>query len=473
MSGIDILAEIQAFSGSMFAPPVVRVDVSAEVRDHVGNRGDILRVVNAVGSGREFYPCNVPMAPGPQGQRACANPPKALRQGVQRGGKKGEFGGQPGVVVMPLFELGANGMTTIEGTSFAAVNVKERQDLQRWLREKIETIVPGGMVLTEEFSNWEDSKRSIDLLVLDRDANLVVVELKRTVDGGHMELQAIRYAAMISAMTFQQAVETHGQFLVKHNIQEDPQARILDFLEWDEPEEDAFAQEVRIVLASADFSKELTTAVLWLNEHDVDIRCVRMVPYKYGDAIILDVQQIIPLPEVVEYQVKVREKASQERAARHEKGGRAERNHRFWSGLLQKANAASPLHQNISPSRGNWVASTAHGVFYSYVIAYGNGRVELYITRPDRVENKAIFDDLHRHKQRIEQAFGENLSWQRLDDRVASRIAADIQGGPVDDESSWDALHDAMVNGMKRLEAALRPFVEKYRHGASPDMIDG
>jgi len=32
-------------------------------------------------------------------------------------------------------------------------------------------------------------------------------ELKRTEDGGHMGLQAVRYAAMVSAMPFEKAVE--------------------------------------------------------------------------------------------------------------------------------------------------------------------------------------------------------------------------------------------------------------------------
>jgi len=41
----------------------------------------------------------------------------------------------------------------------------------------------------------------------------VVIELKRTEDGGHMELQAIRYAAMVSAMTFDGAVEIYGRYL--------------------------------------------------------------------------------------------------------------------------------------------------------------------------------------------------------------------------------------------------------------------
>lgn len=90
----------------------------------------------------------------------------------------------------------------------------------------------------------------------------------------------------------------------------------LDFLGWDEPDEDAFAQDVRIVLASAEFSRELTTSVLWLIERGIDIRCVRLQPYQLDERILVDVQQIIPLPEVAEYQVRVTEKKRREREAR-------------------------------------------------------------------------------------------------------------------------------------------------------------
>ena len=35
------------------------------------------------------------------------------------------------------------------------------------------------LVIADEFSDWEDSRRRIDLLAIDRNANLVVIELKR------------------------------------------------------------------------------------------------------------------------------------------------------------------------------------------------------------------------------------------------------------------------------------------------------
>ena len=75
----------------------------------------------------------------------------------------------------------------------------------------------------------------------------MVIELKRTDDGGHMELQAIRYAAMVSTMTFERAVEVYAQYLARTGSDLDARAAILEFLEWDEPDEDSFAQYVTCI----------------------------------------------------------------------------------------------------------------------------------------------------------------------------------------------------------------------------------
>jgi RecB family endonuclease NucS len=92
---------------------------------------------------------------------------------------------------MAIFEVTPDRLVELPPTSFATHGVRERGDLQRLLRDQAAIIAPDVLVLSEEFGDWEDSKRRIDLLGLDKQANLVVVELKRTDDGGHMELQAI------------------------------------------------------------------------------------------------------------------------------------------------------------------------------------------------------------------------------------------------------------------------------------------
>ena len=217
---------------------------------------------------------------------------------------------------MPLYRIHRDAIQPVSPTTFAQQGLQERYDLQRLLRAEIGVISPHTLVVAEEFGEWEDSRRRIDLLGIDKSANLVVIELKRTRDGGHMELQAIRYASMISTLTFEKLVSIHDRYLRENGIDADASERLLDFLEWSEPDEEQFGQEVRILLASAEFSKELTTSVLWLNDQGLDIRCVRMQPYRSDGQVFLDVQTLIPVPEAHDYQVRIREKKRKERESR-------------------------------------------------------------------------------------------------------------------------------------------------------------
>lgn len=219
--------------------------------------------------------------------------------------------------MMALYQIGQNSLDILQPTSFQEEKIWERRDLQRLLRNNISVIANDVMVVAEEFGDWDGSDRRIDLLAVDRDANLVVIELKRTDDGGHMELQAIRYAAMISNMTWEQLKATYSKFLKDNNqSNEDVDSLLCAFFGWDTPKEDDFASNVRIILASANFSKEITTSVLWLNERELDITCMRLSLHKLNDQLILSAEQIIPLPEAESYQIEVKQKRREERISK-------------------------------------------------------------------------------------------------------------------------------------------------------------
>ncbi len=365
---------------------------------------------------------------------------------------------------MAIYEITSDSIRKIAETSFGAVGLHERFNLQRLLRSQIAVISPDTLVIAEEFGEWEDSRRRIDLLGIDKDANLVVIELKRTEDGGHMELQALRYAAMVSTMTFEKATEVFAEFLSKTQSNADPNTTLLDFLEWEEPDEDQFAQDVRVVLVSAEFSKELTTAVMWLNEHDLDIRCIRMKPYLDNGRTLIDVQQVVPLPEVAAYQVQIREKERRERKDRAE---RYDIRKRFWTKLLDYARTKTDLHADISPGEYGYVGAGAgvRGLIFNYDIRRHEAIVELYIDRgpSSETENKSIFDNLHACRNDIEAVFGEPLDWRRLDDKRACRIQKVIKGGYRDDEQEWMTIHECMVDAMVRLEKALNPYITKLK----------
>ncbi len=110
-------------------------------------------------------------------------------------------------------------------TSFADLGLYERHDIQRLLRDAISALGEDLLVVAEEFGHWEDARCSIDLLAIDRIGHLVVIELKRDESGGHMELQAIRYAAMVSSMGFAEMAAAYAANCARHRPSEEVDAR--------------------------------------------------------------------------------------------------------------------------------------------------------------------------------------------------------------------------------------------------------
>lgn len=222
---------------------------------------------------------------------------------------------------MGIYTLENKRLAVVRPTSFVAESVFERSDLQEAFKKNIDIIAPDCMVIAEEFAEWEGSRKRIDLLAIDKRANLVVIELKRTDTGDHMDLQSLRYASMISTMTFEDAIDVFKKYKQKNHrtdyTLDEAVIEIKGFLEGGVSESE-FAEDVKIILVSQDFSAELTTSVLWLNEKGLDITCMKIQPYNDNGKILIDIQQIIPLPEAEDYQIKVKRKLEEKRDIRKE-----------------------------------------------------------------------------------------------------------------------------------------------------------
>lgn len=219
---------------------------------------------------------------------------------------------------MALFEMTADALQAIPPTDFAAEGIWERRDLQRLLRDNITAVDESLLVIAEEFGDFEGSDRRIDLLCIDRDARVVVVELKRTYHGGHMDLQALRYAAMVSSLTLDQAADVFERHLARVSPDRQGESRqiLTDWLD----DTNELSGDVRIVLVSAGFGTEITTTVLWLTTtYALDITCIRLTPHRVDDRILLDITQLIPLPEAEEFTIQLRHR---EQAARTASSGR-------------------------------------------------------------------------------------------------------------------------------------------------------
>ena len=222
----------------------------------------------------------------------------------------------------------------VEPTSFGQEGILERADLQRILRDQPEVLEEGILIISEEFGNWQDSNRRIDLLGLDASGRLVVIELKRGETGEHMDLQAIRYAAMVANMTFQQTVDNYQAYLDKRANEEGntveadaAETRIWEHLEITEQDNQAIQTDIpRIILASENFGKELTTCVMWLNDSWLrnagqEIKCIRLQPHQNGHEILIETSVVIPLPEASAYQTQL---GQREQETRVESSGKAQ-----------------------------------------------------------------------------------------------------------------------------------------------------
>ncbi|MCY4366352.1 MAG: endonuclease NucS [Chloroflexi bacterium] len=204
----------------------------------------------------------------------------------------------------------------IHETSFVQERIMEDPDLRYILRSQPEVIEEGLFVLSEEFSgHWRGSGRSIDLLGLDSNGRLVVIELKRTSTADHAELQAIRYAAMVSVLTSEDIVEAHRAYINKWRIEGDAEERIQAHL-FGTSFDDIYTESPRIVLVSEGFSKELTTSVLWLNENGLDISCIQLQPYRNERELLIESSQIVPVPGTEDLLVQAQEKRTETREHR-------------------------------------------------------------------------------------------------------------------------------------------------------------
>lgn len=199
-------------------------------------------------------------------------------------------------------------------------------------------------------------------------------------------------------------------------------------------------------------------AIEWLNEctpADIAFYLVRLAAYRIGGSDAAPLFSVIAAPSTEAKAIGKRKK---------ELGERHVLRLEFWEALLKRAKEKGfTLHANRSPTPENWIAagSGKTGMSFNYYIWFeGQTAAELYIDTGDKEQNKRIFDQLHDKKASIEERFGGTLLWERLDDRIASRVRVLLHEGGLEDKERWTSIHDSMIDAMSRLYKALKPHIQ-------------
>jgi hypothetical protein len=213
--------------------------------------------------------------------------------------------------LLVINENNLNEFEKISSDSFVNLNIWERNHIQEWIRKAPEILGEDLLTLSIEFDKFTNSSDRLDILALDKKGNLLVIELKRDEFAGYADLQAIRYASMISSMTLEKLLPYYIAYQRKNYPEQEidyaiARETIKEFV--DNQEFTDFSTRPRIILCSENFSSELTTSVLWLNQFGLDISCVRIRPHRIDGKIIVVPTVIIPIPEAKQYQTDIQQK---------------------------------------------------------------------------------------------------------------------------------------------------------------------
>lgn len=195
-------------------------------------------------------------------------------------------------------------------SSFTGLGALEVQHLERWIRKDPSLVGEDLFVVTNQFAHFSGSKDRLDLLALDRQGNLVVIEIKRDTSGAYQDLQALRYAAFASTFQVGQIVGAYVEYSKRSDgraLSDEAARQEIEAFVTEGDIDTIDEQEVpRIILVAGAFQAGVTTTVLWLRRTTaLDISCVQLVPYEVEGELLLGSSVLIPLPDAKDYEIKV------------------------------------------------------------------------------------------------------------------------------------------------------------------------
>lgn len=361
---------------------------------------------------------------------------------------------------MYLIDKEKNRITELKKKTFSELGFKERENLQEWLANNPTALEEDGLlIIQKEFNGFSDTNERLDLLGIDKQGNLVIIENKLDDTGKDVTWQALKYASYCSTLSKEQIISIYQKYLDKQGKNESAEENLTEFFNGTNFKEIySGGQTQRIIMVAGHFRKEVTSTVIWLMSYKLRIQCFKVIPYEFENQLFLKIEQIIPMKDAEEFIISMAEKTQEEINSQEEIKTRHLLRIEFWKKLLNETTNSLTLFQNINPSKDNWISGSTglSGVQLNFVISNSYARVELYITRSNKEENKFIFNNLYDQKLAIEERFGNPLTWEELPDKKASRIKYQLNEVDYFNREDWPKMIDFMVKNMKKLEIALK-----------------
>lgn len=338
--------------------------------------------------------------------------------------------------------------------TFSELNLSERNDLQEWIADNPYILGERLLIIQKEFAGFSDTKERLDLLALDENSKLVVIENKLDDSGKDVVWQALKYVSYCATLTTAEICDIYQNYIGEGAIAKEKLCEFFDEPDYESIKLNPVDGDQRIIFVAANFRKEVTSTVLWLRDHGVDITCIKVAPYQDGDKIYLDVEQILPIQDIGDYQIKLSAKKQEDIVSSNEEASRHKLRRKFWEKAIPVLRFKTGLYNNVSPSKDNWLtgASGYSGVSFNPVIRMDGARAELYIDTGDKERNKHIFHKLYERKDEYNTRLGSETDWQELPDKQASKVCINFSDSGLVDEEHWDEVIDFLSKSITKLK---------------------
>lgn len=188
-------------------------------------------------------------------------------------------------------------LSKLTSISYSELGAKERFDIQEWVESDPSILGEDLMIIAKELPL--PSKKRLDLLAIDKQGNLVIIELKRDNSGSDVEWQSIKYASYFSVFSDEQIIQTYANY--SDLSFDEASQEIEEFLELEDDWKTALNNQQRIILAAGKFHSDVVSAVLWLREYRLDISCVELAPFVDDKQVFVQPTIIIPTKEAREF----------------------------------------------------------------------------------------------------------------------------------------------------------------------------
>lgn len=147
-----------------------------------------------------------------------------------------------------------------------------------------------------------------------------------------------------------------------------------------------------------------------------------------------------------------------------EPGSRHELRRRYWTyalPLIKEAHGKDGSFTNVSPSRENWINGFfgVSGFSICCVANYDAARVEIVFQRGDKAENKKAFDALILHRGEIERALDVSLTWNRAEDKKASKLYMQLSNVSIENEVDWLQMARFHAEWSKKFYDVIVPYI--------------